>query len=43
MRTRILIWSLAALALLQAGCAADFHAGGEHRGVDVGASLTPAR
>jgi hypothetical protein len=31
----------AALALMQAGCAADFHAGGPHRGVDAEAAVGP--
>ncbi|MBV9122721.1 MAG: hypothetical protein JO112_05150 [Planctomycetes bacterium] len=39
MRTRTLILILAALGLMQAGCAAGFHVGGEQRGLGAGARI----
>jgi hypothetical protein len=44
MRSRTILVLLAiALTLLQAGCAADFHAGGYREGVSAGVAVTPGR
>ncbi len=39
MRIRFFTLAVAALALLQAGCAAGFRAGGDHGGVGAGAAI----
>jgi hypothetical protein len=39
MRTFIVALVLASLGLIQAGCAADIHAGPRHGGVDAGAAV----
>ena len=39
MRTFVFAVALASLALIQAGCAADFHAGPRRGGVDAGAAV----
>ena len=39
MLRRILILTLASIALIQAGCAAGFRAGGPNAGVDAEASI----
>jgi hypothetical protein len=41
MRSTILAFVLAALALMQAGCAADLHAGPRNGGLDAGAAVGP--
>ncbi len=38
---RMLTLAIALCALIQAGCAADFRAGGERRGVNASASIDP--
>lgn len=44
MRSRLILALLTtALALGQAGCAADFHAGGYREGVSAGWAVTPGR
>ncbi|MBV9122009.1 MAG: hypothetical protein JO112_01455 [Planctomycetes bacterium] len=42
MRLRIWILLLAALGLVQAGCAAGLHVGGEQRGLGAGARIGSA-
>jgi hypothetical protein len=39
MRSLLITITIASLALIQAGSAADFHAGPRHGGVDAGASV----
>ena len=39
MRKRLLILAVSALILLQSGCAAGFHIGGERTGFGAGAAL----
>ena len=41
MLTRVLTLVLAAVVLMQAGCAAGVRAGGERRGVGAGAAIGP--
>lgn len=43
MRTGIFALFVAALTLLQAGCAAGFRAGGRNEGVDAGAAIGPTK
>ncbi len=42
MRSRILGFALAGLALLPAGCAASFRAGGNQHAIGAGAAIGPA-